>query len=135
MRFVHRLVRQHGLADDVADGKDVRHVGAHLHVHRDEAAVGHGHAGLVGADLLAVGAAAHGLQHQVVQAFALVPSRPSNITRMPSAWPRRHGLGLEHELVEARRVHLLPDLDQVAVGALHQAVEHFHHVERAPSVL
>ena len=32
-------------------------------------------------------------------------------------------------LVEARRVHLLPDLDQVAVGALHQAVEHLDHVE------
>jgi len=27
------------------------------------------------------------------------------------------------------RVHLLPDLDQVAVGALHQAVHHFHHVQ------
>jgi thiol:disulfide interchange protein DsbA len=32
MRLVHRLVRQHGLADDVADGEDVRHVGAHLDV-------------------------------------------------------------------------------------------------------
>jgi alkyl sulfatase BDS1-like metallo-beta-lactamase superfamily hydrolase len=66
MRLVHRLVRQHGLADDVADGEDVRHVGAHLDVHVDEAAVRHGHAGLVGGDLLAVGRAAHGLQHQVV---------------------------------------------------------------------
>ncbi len=26
-------------------------------------------------------------------------------------------------------VHLLPDLDQVAVGALHQAVHHFDHVQ------
>jgi hypothetical protein len=66
MRLVHRLVRQHGLAHDVADGEDVRHVGAHLDVDVDEAAVGHGHAGLVGGDLLAVGRAAHGLQHQVV---------------------------------------------------------------------
>jgi hypothetical protein len=39
------------------------------------------------------------------------------------------GLGLEHDVVEALGVHLLPDLDQVAVGALHQAVEHFHHVQ------
>ena len=38
-------------------------------------------------------------------------------------------LGLEHDVVEARRVHLLPDLDQVAVGALHQAVQHFDHVQ------
>ena len=54
VRFVHRLVRQHRLADDVADGEDVRHVGAHLLVDLDEAAVGHRDAGLVGADLLAV---------------------------------------------------------------------------------
>jgi hypothetical protein len=33
MRLVHRLVRQHGLAHDVADGEDVRHIGAHLDVH------------------------------------------------------------------------------------------------------
>jgi hypothetical protein len=40
-----------------------------------------------------------------------------------------HGLGLEHDVVEAVLVHLLPDLDQVAVGALHQAVHHFDHVQ------
>jgi hypothetical protein len=27
---MHGLVRQHRLADDVANGEDVRHVGAHL---------------------------------------------------------------------------------------------------------
>jgi hypothetical protein len=64
--FMHRLVGQHGLADDVADGEDVRHVGAHLGIDRDEAAVGDDHAGLVGADLLAVGRAARGLQDHVV---------------------------------------------------------------------
>jgi hypothetical protein len=37
MRLVHGLVRQHGLADDVADGENVRHVGAHLDVNVDEA--------------------------------------------------------------------------------------------------
>ena len=29
VRLVHSLVRQHRLADDIADGKDVGHVGAH----------------------------------------------------------------------------------------------------------
>ena len=77
MRLVHRLVRQHRLADDVADREDVRHVGAHLDVHRDEAAVADRDAGLLGADLVAVGAAAHGLQHQVVQLRLLAaPARP-----------------------------------------------------------
>lgn len=32
-------VRQHGLADDVADGEDVGHVGANQDVNIDEAAV------------------------------------------------------------------------------------------------
>ena len=37
--LVRGLVGQHRLADDVADGEDMRHVGAHLLVHRDEAAL------------------------------------------------------------------------------------------------
>ena len=36
MRLVYRLVRQHGLADDVADGEDVGRVGAHLAVCGDD---------------------------------------------------------------------------------------------------
>jgi len=53
MRFVHRLVRQHGLADHVANGEDVRYVGAHLDVDVDEAAVCDGRTGLVGSHLFA----------------------------------------------------------------------------------
>jgi hypothetical protein len=64
MRLVHGLVRQHGLAHDVADGKDVRHVGTHLDVDIDEAAVRDGHAGLFGGDLFAIGRAAYGLKNQ-----------------------------------------------------------------------
>ena len=49
---------------------------------------------------------------------------------MPSAVASRaHGLGLQHDVVEARCIHLLPHLDQVAVGTLHQAVEHLDHVQ------
>src|SRR5450830_601080 len=87
VRFVHRLVRQHRLADQIADGKNVRHVGAHLAVDRDEAAICHGHAGLVSGDLLAVRAAADGHQHQVVDLRfgALAPaSAASKVTLMPS---------------------------------------------------
>ena len=39
MRPLHRLVRQHGLAHDVADGEDVGHVGSHLDADVDEAVV------------------------------------------------------------------------------------------------
>ena len=38
MRFVHRLVRQHRLADDVANGEDVGHVGTHLDIDLDQVA-------------------------------------------------------------------------------------------------
>ena len=79
--FMHRLVRQHRLADDVADGEDVRHVGAHLRVDGDEAAVGDGHAGLVGGDLLAVRRAAGGLQdHVVLDRLRRARLSPSNLT-------------------------------------------------------
>ncbi len=61
--FAQRGVRVDGLAD-------VRRVSAHLNrqsdVDVDEAMVGHSHASLLCADLLAVGRAAHGLPHQVV---------------------------------------------------------------------
>ena len=40
-----------------------------------------------------------------------------------------HGLGLQHDVVEAAGVHLLPHLDQIPVGAEHHAVQHFHHVD------
>ena len=38
LAFVRGLVRQHRLADDVADREDVRHIGALLPVDGDEAA-------------------------------------------------------------------------------------------------
>ena len=83
--FVHRLVREHRLADDVADREDVRHVGAHLLVDVDEAAIGDRDAGLLRADLLAVRAAADGDQHEVVAPAARpAPSRPRTPTSMPA---------------------------------------------------
>jgi hypothetical protein len=57
---------------------------------------------------------------------------PSRLRRDLDAGRRgrgAHRLGLEHHVVEARRVHLVPDLDEIAVGALHQSVEHLDHVD------
>jgi hypothetical protein len=50
---MHGLVRQHGLADDVANGKNVGHGGAHLEVDINKTSVRHSHTGFVGTDLLA----------------------------------------------------------------------------------
>ena len=48
------FMRQHRLADDVADGEDVRHVGPHLPVDGDVAALVDGDARSVRADARAV---------------------------------------------------------------------------------
>ena len=66
MRFVPRFVRQHRLAHDIADGEDVWHIGAHLNIDVDKAPVRHGHAGFVGGNLFAIGAAAYCLQDHVI---------------------------------------------------------------------
>jgi hypothetical protein len=46
-------VGQHGLANNVADGEDVRHVGAHLLVNGNESALTDIDARLAGIDLVA----------------------------------------------------------------------------------
>jgi hypothetical protein len=68
---MHALVRQHRLADDVADGVDVRDIGSQLRIDGDEAALIDGDAGLFGGELLAVRRAADGDQHEV-EALAFV---------------------------------------------------------------
>src|SRR5690606_22613548 len=113
-----------------ADGEDVRDVGAHLVVDFDEAAVGHRYAGLVGGNLLAVRAAAHGNQHEVValgvgRSLLALELDPDTVFLGFG----RDRLGLEHHVVEAGRIDLLPHLDQIAVGTLHQAVEHLDDVD------
>ena len=40
-----------------------------------------------------------------------------------------HGLGLWRDLVKSLGVHPLPDLDQVAVGSLRQAVQHLDRIQ------
>ncbi len=130
MRLMHRLVGQHGLADDVADGEDVRDIGAHLVVHRDEPPVGHRHAGLLGGDLPAVRAAPHRHQHQIVD--LRLRWRLLAFEADPDALGcglGGHGFGLQHDLVKAVGVHLLPHLDQIPVGAEHHVVEHFYYVD------
>ena len=131
--FMHGLVRQHRLAHQIADGEDVRHVGAHLAVDVDEATVRHLHAGLVGSELLAVRAAAHGDEHQVVDLRRRRRgARFGRLKRDLDAFRQSldgHRLGLGHDVVEALLVELLPHLDRIAVGALHQAIHHFDHVD------
>ena len=97
LALVRRLVREHRLADDVADREDVRHVRAHLVVDGDPAALVHVHAGLLGGDRLAVRAPADREQHAVVDlgrrrrrraigALEGAPSGPRWSTRASRPW-------------------------------------------------
>ena len=89
LALVHRLVGQHRLADHVADGEDVRDVGAHLLVDRDEAALVDRDAGVLRPDQLAVRPAADRDEHPVEAYRSPGPLPPSNVTCRPS------GLGLD----------------------------------------
>ena len=130
VRFVHRLVREHRLADDVPDGEDVANVGAHLLVDRNEAAVGNRHTGLIRVDVPAVRAAANRNQHGIVD--LRLRRRFGALESDFDAGGCRLGgnrLGLQHDVVEAARVFLLPYFDQIAVSAGHHAVQHFDDID------
>ena len=130
MRLVHGFVREHRLADDVADREDVRHVGAHLLVRRHEAAVGDHDARLVRSDDLAIRAAPNGHQHQVVQLRfgRRFGAFETDLDAFRCGFGR-HRFCLQHHVVETRGVLLLPHLDEVAVGAGHHHVKHFDDVD------
>ena len=65
LALVGRLVGEHRRSDDVADGEDVRHVGALLAVDGNEAVLVDVHAGVLGADPVAVRPPSHRDQHPV----------------------------------------------------------------------
>src|SRR6185369_5885831 len=93
--LVHRLVRQHRLADHVPDREDVRHASPHLLAHRDEAGRIHGHPGPFGPYQGTVGRrpTATRIRSKVSVAGALAPSnetaRPSGLASTPVTRVRR----------------------------------------------
>ena len=102
LAFVHRLVRQHRRRGDVADGEDVRHVGAHLLVDRNEAALGHLDPGELRADGLAVGHATdrhqHPLEHLRGRRLVALEADAQPVRTAP----RPGDLGVEQDLLVAR---------------------------------
>ena len=125
--FVAGFVRQHRLADDVADRMNMRHVGAHVLVRRDEAAFGDIHSGSLRIDILAVGSAPYREQHAVIdlrlrRVFALEGGLEAVFLRFQFG-----DLGLEVNAFVAFLDALVQRPDQVAIGARNQAVKQFHH--------
>ncbi len=65
MPLMARLMGQHGLSHDIADGKDMRHIGLLSIADGNKAALIDLHPRLVGADQFAIGRAADGHQHSI----------------------------------------------------------------------
>ena len=82
-RLVHRFVRQQGRTCDIADREDMRNVGPHLLVGRNEAALQHVDARSLHADALAVRRAADGHQHPTIH-LRCRRLLAFNVTRIPS---------------------------------------------------
>ena len=80
----------------------------------------------------AIGAAAYGLQHQIIglrgvglTLFIFAIKFDGNARR---ACLGSYGFGVEHDAIKTRRIHFLPNLDQITVCALHQATLHLDHI-------
>ena len=86
--------------------------------------------GLVSADPVAVGFAPDRDQHQVItlrlgRCLFTVKGHPDALLAGLSA----HRAGIDHHPIKTQVVVLLPDLDQVAIRPLHQAIQPFDHVD------
>ncbi len=116
--LMHRLVRQHRRPRDVADGENVRDIGRHPLVDRDETRLAYRHSGPLGADAQAVRLAPDGLENHVValclgRRHVALEAHPGTL-RIDM---RRHGARAQHDVVEAVAVLHLPDFRQLAIGA------------------
>ena len=130
VRLVYSFVRQHWLANNVADREDMRHVGAHLLIDGDEAAVAYDNASPLGFDCPPVGGAANCHQHHLVdlglRRRTLTFETDPDASRCSLC---RNRLGLQHDLVEPAGVFLLPHFDKIAICAGHEAIQHLDHVD------
>ncbi len=129
LAFMHRLVRQHGVAHHVADRVDVRYIGLHLGIDGDEAALIDRHACGFRRDVAPVGTTAHRHQRAVVQLWfgSLVAFKGHSQTL-------RQGLDLADLGLEVNGFVALFDTlvqwaHQVLVRAGNQAVGQFHHAD------
>ena len=120
---------QHRLTDDIADSKDVRHVGAHLFVNADEATIVNFHARFACVEVFTVRYAADSHQHGVV---TLCFSRRffafhGNINTVFFCFNGSH-FGFQHQ-VEFLADAFGEDFHYIFIGSRDDLVEHFNHVD------
>ena len=127
LAFMRGLVRQHRVADDIADGVDMRHIGVLLFVHRDKAAFIDHHSGSFCIDFATIGTATHRHQHAVEK---LRSRRVFTFKGNHQAF--FSGFDLADFCLQVNRFiaffnALVQRPHEVAVGTGDQAVSQFHH--------
>ena len=129
MPFMNSLMGKHGLANKVANRKNMALCRTHLGIDIQKAFVVHFNTSTLCRNSLAIGPATNRLQDKVV---ALRLSRglttfETNINTIGfSLGP--NGFASQPNVVEPMLVELLPDLHKVAVRAHHQAVHHLDNI-------
>src|SRR5437868_13778369 len=107
-------MRQHGIASDIADGKDVRHVGAHLRIDGHETSGIAGNANGFEPEIRTVRQPAGRLQDQIIGPTRVL--RADDLNRY--AVGARFGTGdagVEIDSTEAMIVAASPDLYRIGV--------------------
>ncbi len=126
--FVNTFVCQHWLTDDIADSKDVRHVGAQLLVNADETTVVNFHARCTCIQVFSVRYTTDRYQHRVVTLwfcrgfFAF----HGNVNTVFFRFNGSH-FGFQHQ-VEFLADAFGEDFNDVFVSSRDNLVEHFNHV-------
>ena len=120
-------MRQHRLANQITNGEDMRHIGAHLRIHGNQPALAHLHTRLVGSQLATIGAAPHRYQYAIEQ---LAGGNGLTFEIATDAVFLR--LGIHHFGLQMHRHALLfqalgQRFDQVGIRARHQLRHEFDH--------
>ena len=126
--FVSGFVREHRFAADVADGVDMRHVGALLFVDRDIAALVDGDACSIGLDVTAIGPATHRHQCGVkdIRSGFSVGAFEGDLEAILLRFDFRD-FGFEQDFFVALFDAFCQRAHHVFVGAGDQAVHQFNH--------
>src|SRR3954471_5593090 len=127
LALVARLVRQHGLANDVSDCEDVWHIGAQLLVHRNETVIVDAHAGGLRCNRLAIRTPTDCKQHAIVQlgcggVVAFECGFQAILLHL-----ELRDFGLEVNSLVAFLDAFLQRPDQVAISAGDQPIEQLHY--------
>src|SRR5664279_928704 len=115
-------MRQHWLADNIANSKNMRHIGTHLFIHRDKTIFIYRYTRVFSADIFTVRATTNGNQDAVIDLrFNCILAFKADMDAI-FFWLHAGNLSAQHDFLETFLHTLLQWANQVTVAALNQAV-------------